>query len=76
MTWAGNINGNFHTPSLLNCADCSIIGIADPIVERRASLADRINKRYDKNLCTHVNDFRDLIARPEIDAVCIGTPDH
>ncbi|MFI5379889.1 MAG: Gfo/Idh/MocA family protein [Tepidisphaerales bacterium] len=73
---AGNINGNFHAPALLGCNDCSIVGIADPVVERRTSLADRVNKHYNKTVCTHHNDFRELIARPEIDAVCIGTPDH
>ncbi|MGA2500853.1 MAG: Gfo/Idh/MocA family oxidoreductase [Tepidisphaeraceae bacterium] len=73
---AGNINGNYHAPTLLGCNDCSIVGIADPVVERRTSLTDRVNKHYAKNICTPHHDFRELIARPEIDAVCIGTPDH
>ncbi|MEZ6120746.1 MAG: Gfo/Idh/MocA family oxidoreductase [Pirellulaceae bacterium] len=36
----------------------------------------RVDKHYDNSDCKIYNDFRELIARDDIDAVHIATPDH
>ena len=49
---------------------------------RCAAGAEAVNKYYRENKksrlakCKAVADFRDIISDPEIDAVCIATPDH
>jgi predicted dehydrogenase len=46
---------------------------------RKDVLADRkgrIDQRYGNGDCTAYGDFRDLLARTDIDAVHIATPDH
>src|SRR6185295_5886431 len=36
----------------------------------------RVDKKYGNSDCMAYNDFRELLARPDIDAVHIATPDH
>ena len=43
---------------------------------RRNAARDRANKRYQNEDCKTYVDFRELIARDDIDAVSIATPDH
>ena len=43
---------------------------------RRNAARDRANKRYQNEDCKAYVDFRELIARDDIDAVSIATPDH
>ena len=35
-----------------------------------------VNDSYDGNVCRGYVDYREVIARPDIDAIYIGTPDH
>jgi predicted dehydrogenase len=37
---------------------------------------DQVNKQYQNKDCKGYKDFRELLARNDIDAVCISTPDH
>jgi hypothetical protein len=37
---------------------------------------DMVNNKYGNNDCTTYGDFRDVLARDDIDAVMISTPDH
>ena len=52
------------------------VGVSDCDTTRRNAARDRANKRYQNEDCKAYVDFRELIARDDIDAVSIATPDH
>ena len=71
----GNINTH-HRETFLAEKDAHIVAVCDPVTARRESHRDRINQAYGDTACADYRDFRELLARDDIDAVCIGTPDH
>jgi predicted dehydrogenase len=71
----GNINGQ-HREAFLRENDARIVAVCDPVADRRRAARERINQVYGDKACVDYRDFRELLARPDIDAVCIGTPDH
>ncbi|MEW6234497.1 MAG: Gfo/Idh/MocA family oxidoreductase [Candidatus Omnitrophota bacterium] len=63
--------------------DCRIVAVCDVDRKRRLGAKALIEERYGELLpkgtykgCDDCNDFRELIAREDIDAVMIATPDH
>jgi predicted dehydrogenase len=71
----GNINGQ-HREAFLAEKDARIVAVCDPVTDRHRAARERINQAYGRSGCVEYRDFRELLARPDIDAVCIGTPDH
>jgi len=57
-------------------ADVQMVAVCDVDAGHRDNAANRINANYGNRDCAAYNDFRQLIARNDIDAVSIGTPDH
>ena len=53
-----------------------IVAVCDCDKVRAAAGAKHVNDAYGKEVCKAVADFRDVLRDPEIDMVCIGTPDH
>ncbi len=53
-----------------------VLGVCDTFQNRREHHAAALNNRYGGKVCTPYRDLRDLVARNEIDAVLIATPDH
>jgi len=53
-----------------------VLAICDVDTTRREIAQKKVNKFYDNTDCKTYNDFRELIARKDINAVCIATPDH
>jgi len=60
----------------LELDDCQFLAVCDPFAERRIAAQDLVNEFYEKRVCDGYNDFRELLARSDIDAVLIATPDH
>ena len=52
------------------------VAVSDCDTTRRNAARDRANKRYQNEDCKTYVDFRELIARDDIDAVSIATPDQ
>ena len=56
--------------------DTHVVAVCDVDTKRRDAAKKKVDKHYDNTDCVTYNDFRELIARKDIDAVCIATPDH
>jgi len=73
--------GGGHVRRFLGHKDVQIVAICDVVAERRDFYQKAVEDHYAKDKgsfkgCKTYNDFRELLARPDIDAVVIGTPDH
>ena len=66
----GNLDG------FLALDDCRVIAICDVDEKHLKEAVDKVNARYGNQDCKGYKDFRELIARQDIDAVAISTPDH
>ena len=60
----------------LGLKDCQCVAVADAFKSRRKRAADRINRRYGGKICKTYGDFREMLARDDIDGVVIATQDH
>ena len=54
-------------------ADVRVVANCNVRADRRRSVKEAIDTRYGNHDCTAYHDFRDLLARPDIDAVLITT---
>jgi predicted dehydrogenase len=70
--WMGEGNMN----SFLGQKDCRVVAIADLDEDHLKKAVDKVNGHYKNKDCKGYKDFRELLGRGDIDAVCISTPDH
>ena len=53
-----------------------IVAVCDVDRPRRLRAKDLVDERYGNEDCAGYNDFRELLARTDLDAVSIAVPDH
>lgn len=68
--------GGGHVRGFLQHADVRIAAICDVRESARNRSRDVVNAYYQDNACAVYNDFREVLARKDIDAVLIATPEH
>jgi predicted dehydrogenase len=68
--------GEGNLSSFLKERGCRVVAVADVDESHLQKSVDKVNQHYHNKDCKGYKDFRDLIARHDIDAVCISTPDH
>jgi predicted dehydrogenase len=75
--------GSGHLWGFLHMPDVQILALCDVDQKKLIAARDRADKIYSDRMgkgnyqsCAIYTDFRELIARPDIDAVLIATPDH
>jgi len=68
--------GNGNTDNFLGKADCQVVAACDVDQNRLAEMLKKVNGRYNNQDCKGYRDFRELMARTDIDAVMLALPDH
>jgi predicted dehydrogenase len=62
--------------TFLGQPDAQAVAVCDVDANNRNKARDIVNQKYSNNDCATYKDFHDVIARNDIDAVMISTPDH
>lgn len=62
--------------AFLGRGDVQYVAVCDAKRQVREGKKAQIDQRYGNSDCQMYADFRELLARPDIDAVHVGTPDH
>jgi len=71
--------GNMGTSNLrafLREQDCQVVAACDLDKKHLTEAVNIINRQYGNQDCKSYHDFRELLARPDIDAVMVAVPDH
>ncbi len=67
---SGNMNG------FLNKGDARVLAVCDVDKGHREGAKRRVDEKYGNSDCAAYHDFRELIARDDIDALSLAVPDH
>jgi hypothetical protein len=68
--------GSGDQGAFLGRGDVQYVAVCDVEANRRNAACDRVNESYGNDDCKEYVDFRELLARTDIDAVHCATPDH
>ncbi|MBN2311642.1 MAG: Gfo/Idh/MocA family oxidoreductase [Candidatus Hydrogenedentes bacterium] len=68
--------GNALVREFVPLGDARFLAVCDCFQERRERLRDSLNNHYGDTGVTAYADFREVLARDDIDAVIVATPDH
>jgi len=60
----------------LGFSELQVAAVCDVVAEHCRAAKSMVDGRYGNSDCREYVDFRDVVARDDIDAVLIGTPDH
>ena len=73
-----HVVGGIWTPEggLVSRADVQMVAVCDVNANRVNDMRNQVNARYGNQDCKAYQDFRELLARPDIDAVLIATGDR
>ncbi len=68
--------GGGHLRTFSGYDDVEVAAVCDLRRKFRERATQIVKERSGNHGCEAYSDFRELLARPDIDAVCIATPDH
>ncbi len=70
------MQGPGNTASFLAQSDCQVVAACDLDTHHLRSALDTINGHYGNKDCARYRDYREMMARDDIDAVMLAVPDH
>ena len=70
------MQGPNNTNSFLSLDDCRVVAACDLDPNPLRDAVDTINKHYQNQDCKGYQDYREMMAREDIDAVMLAVPDH
>jgi predicted dehydrogenase len=70
------MQGPGNTRNFLASADCQVVAVCDLDKHHLNEAVKTVNEHYGNKDCKAYHDFRELLAREDIDAVMIAVPDH
>ncbi|HUW62365.1 MAG TPA: Gfo/Idh/MocA family oxidoreductase [Candidatus Bathyarchaeia archaeon] len=68
--------GSDHVRTLSGRTDVQIIAVCDPFLSKCKANAEQVDRAYGSPGCAVYQDFRELLARDDIDAVVIASPEN
>jgi predicted dehydrogenase len=68
--------GKHDMQGFLGHATLQLVAVCDVDRSHRESAKELVDRHYGNTDCAQYGDFRELLARPDIDTVTIATPDH
>ena len=79
MIGCGKMANDFHIPTLTRTPDAQMVGVCEVDKNRREHAKKRVDTKYGVEAgqgCFETDDFREVLARDDVDAVCIAAPEH
>jgi predicted dehydrogenase len=70
------MQGPWNTDALLGLKDVQVVAACDLDQHHLQQAVDKINGHYNNKDCKTYHDYRDVMARKDIDAVMLAVPDH
>src|SRR5512145_2404095 len=68
--------GTANMRNFLGHPSAQVLAVCDVDTNQRHQAREIVNAAYGNTDCAVYNDFRELLARDDLDAVMIATPDH
>jgi len=75
LVGCGNM-GTSNTQAFLALKDCRVVAACDVDKQHLGKAVNLVNKHYQNRDCKPYHDYRELMARTDIDAVMLALPDH
>jgi predicted dehydrogenase len=68
--------GTLDLTSLLGQSDVQVLAVCDVKEKNLQRAAEMVNRQYQNQDCARYHDWRELMARSDLDAIYCATPDH
>ncbi len=68
--------GSNNMGEFLGQPDVQVVAVCDVDKSHARGAQETVNHRYNTTGCTAYGDFRELLARRDLDAISLATPDH
>jgi predicted dehydrogenase len=72
----GKMMEGSHLSHFLRMPEVEVVAVCDVDTTRREHCVEKTNQSYENENCRGYNDYHELLARDDIDAVAVATPDH